>query len=120
MSLNTLELPDYFTFTVGSVDKMVDGDKWAIAITLVQDDLEALSLANQTIEFIETEDTVTGGVAIDKYGAIVINSSTTNDAEVKLAGMLDGVKYETYSKVDLESVAVGDTITLISEDYEPS
>lgn len=115
MALETLTLPSSFVFTVASVDKAVDGDKWAIAITLIQNDLSTLSLANQTIEFIETEDTITGGVAIDKYGAIVINSSTTNEAEVKLAGMLDGVKYETASKVDLEAVAVGDTITLVSE-----
>lgn len=115
MALETLSLPASITFTVGSVDKAVDGSKWAIAITLIQNDLSELSLANQTIEFIETEDTVTGGVAIDKYGAIVINSSTTNEAEVKLTGMLDGVKYETSSKVDLETVAVGDTITLVSE-----
>lgn len=118
MALETLTLPESFTFTVASVDKMTDGEKWAIAIALVQEDLDTLSIANQTIEFIMTEELVTGGVAVDKYGAIVIDSSASNDVEVNLTGMLNGTKYETAEAVDLSSVAVGDTITLVSEDAE--
>lgn len=112
MSINTIALPASISFAVGTVDTFHDGNKWGTVITLLQQDLDTLSLANQTIEFVQTEECTTGGVAVDKYGAFTVDSSCSNDLSITITGVINGTYYDTESAVALYSVAPGDVITL--------
>ena len=74
----------------------------------MQDD--TATLAPNTFNFVQTEALTTAGIAVQKYGAIVI-PSTQSATEITLVADLDGTTYTGATKITGAS-AVGDTIVL--------
>lgn len=74
----------------------------------VQDD--TATLAPNSVNFVQTEALTTDGIAVQKYGAIVI-PSTKSTSEITLVADLDGTTYTGDANITSAS-AVGDTVTL--------
>lgn len=77
--------------------------------TLNVQDTEA-TLAPNTVNFVQTEELTKAGIAVQKYGAIVIPSTQT-ETEINLVADLDGTTYTGATNITGASV-VGDTIVL--------
>lgn len=77
----------------------------ATIVTLELDDSTA-SLSHASYIFIQTEDATTDGVAVHKYGAIILPEGKDYDAVLSV----DGTLYEGDVAID-SSTAVGDVIT---------
>ncbi len=74
----------------------------------VQDD--TATLAPNTLNFVQTAALTTDGIAIQKYGAVII-PSTKSASEITLVADLDGTTYTGATNITGASV-VGDTIVL--------
>ena len=74
----------------------------------VQDD--TATLAPNAVNFVQTEALTTEGIAVQKYGAIVI-PSTKSASEITLVADLDGTTYTGATSITGAS-AVGDTVVL--------
>lgn len=74
----------------------------------VKDD--TATLAPNSVNFVQTEALTTDGIAVQKYGAIVI-PSTKSTSEITLVADLDGTTYTGGATITSASV-VGDTVTL--------
>lgn len=74
----------------------------------VQDDTP--TLAPNSVNFVQTEDLTKEGIAVQKYGAIVI-PSTKSASEITLVADLDGTTYTGDTTITGAS-AVGDTVVL--------
>ena len=74
----------------------------------VQDD--TATLAPNTLNFVQTEALASEGIAVQKYGAIVI-PSTKSATEITLVADLDGTSYTGATTITGAS-AVGDTVVL--------
>ena len=77
----------------------------ATIVTLELDDSTA-SLAHSSFIFVQTEDATTDGVAVHKYGAVILPEGKDYDAVLSV----DGTLYEGDVAID-SSTAVGDVIT---------
>ena len=77
----------------------------ATIVTLELDDSTA-SLSHASYIFVQTEDATTDGVAVHKYGAIILPEGKDYDAVLSV----DGALYEGDVAID-SSTAVGDVIT---------
>ena len=77
----------------------------ATIVTLELDDSTA-SLSHASYIFVQTEDATTDGVAVHKYGAIILPEGKDYDAVLSV----DGTLYEGDVAID-SSTAVGDVIT---------
>lgn len=71
---------------------------------------DTATLAPNTLNFVQTEALTTAGIAIQKYGAIVI-PSTQAATEITLVADLDGTTYTGATAITSAS-AVGDTVDL--------
>lgn len=74
----------------------------------VQDD--TATLAPNTLNFVQTEALTTDGIAVQKYGAVII-PSTKSASEITLVADLDGTSYTGATTITGAS-AVGDTVVL--------
>lgn len=74
----------------------------------VKDD--TATLAPNSVNFVQTKALTTDGIAVQKYGAIVI-PSTKSTSEITLVADLDGTTYTGGATITSDSV-VGDTVTL--------
>lgn len=74
----------------------------------VQDD--TATLAPNTLNFVQTEALTTNGIAVQKYGAVII-PSTKSASEITLVADLDGTAYTGATAITGAS-AVGDTVVL--------
>lgn len=74
----------------------------------VQDD--TATLAPNTLNFVQTKALTTDGIAIQKYGAVII-PSTKSTSEITLVADLDGTTYTGATAITGAS-AVGDTVVL--------
>lgn len=74
----------------------------------VQDD--TATLAPNTLNFVQTEALTTDGIAVQKYGAVII-PSTKSASEITLVADLDGTAYTGATAITGAS-AVGDTVVL--------
>ena len=74
----------------------------------MQDDTP--TLAPNTLNFVQTEVLTKAGIAVQKYGAIVIPSTQT-ETEITLVADLDGITYKGATNITGESL-VGATIVL--------
>lgn len=74
----------------------------------VQDD--TATLAPNSVNFVQTKDLTTEGIAVQKYGAIVI-PSTKSETEITLVADLDGTAYTGATSITGAS-AVGETVVL--------
>lgn len=77
-------------------------------LTIEIDDSTA-SLAHSTFNFVQTEDATEDGIAIHKYGAVIIPANNTDT--ITLVVEVDGVTYTATTTVSANS-ATGDTVSL--------
>lgn len=71
---------------------------------------DAATLAPNTLNFVQTKALTTDGIAVQKYGAVVI-PSTKSASEITLVADLDGTTYTGDTPITGTS-AVGDTVVL--------
>lgn len=101
----TISKPE--TITVEITGKVIS--EGATIFTLnVKDDVA--TLASNSVNFVQTEALTTDGIAVQKYGAIVI-PSTKSAKEITLVADLDGTTYTGATTLKNDSV-VGDTLIL--------
>ena len=99
----TTSAPATLVFTLGAIDTSVEG---ATVVTLVPDETTA-SLVGGQYGFVQTEDATEDGIAVQRYGAFIFPDGQT---ELDLVAAAYGATYT--GSLDLESAAVGDTVTL--------
>lgn len=100
----TITEPATLTFTVAEKEESED----ATIFTLIPDE-DTATLAPTAYNFVQTEDATTNGVAIHRYGAIII--PTGAEAVGKLQAKIGEVVYETASAFALNTEQ-GTTVTL--------
>lgn len=100
----TITLPDTLTVEVDSLDT---NDVATVATLAVKD---STSLQPSAVNFVQTEQCTTDGIAIQKYGAIIIPSSATSKA-ITLVAEIEGTKYTATTTIT-SAIEVGATITL--------
>lgn len=71
---------------------------------------DTATLAPNTLNFVQTEVLTTAGIAVQKYGAVII-PSTKSASEITLVADLDGTTYTGATTITGAS-AVGDTVVL--------
>ena len=104
----TITLPASVTFTV--TDKST-GDN-AVVLTLEQTDVDALSPSN--FVFTQTQDATSKGIAIHKYGAVIIPTGGEEAISTTLEGTINGTRYVA-SAATGSTVTVGTTITFAKQ-----
>lgn len=111
--------PATITLTVTDIAR---SDNAAI-YTLIPAD--SASLADSNLEFIQDEDSVEDGIAVHKYGAVIIPVSETSQVDYTAKAKIGDVTYTASSKIYVDTddtpttghdaTAVGDTITLAKD-----
>lgn len=104
-STNTPTLPETIKYNVTAVNASDN----ATIVTLELDDSTA-SLAHAAYQFVQTADATTDGVAVHKYGAIILPTGKTYSPEL----LVDGVTYTSETTISDET-AVGDVISFTEE-----
>jgi hypothetical protein len=103
----TITAPASFTFTVS--DKSSDAYNTVLSLTPT----EATALSDQNYNFIQTEDATKAGIAIHKYGAVIIPAADTDGVVLELES--NGKVYQAAAAIK-NTAAVGDTVTLVLEE----
>lgn len=98
----TITAPASFTFTVA--DKSVDDNNTVLSLIAT----EQTSLSNQTYTFTQTEDATEAGIAIHKYGAVIIPNDDTDGVILEIVS--NGKTYQAGSALK-NTADVGDTLT---------
>lgn len=101
----TIDKPE--TITVEITGKDIS-DVGTIFTLNVED--ETATLAPNSVNFVQTEALTTDGIAVQKYGAVVI-PSTKSEANITLVADLDGTTYTGGTDITAAS-AVGDKVVL--------
>lgn len=124
MALNTITPLTEYAFKVASIDRLVVKpgeipvpDKEAITVTFEYETPDTLTLAEQNYEFIQTEDLTEAGIAVQPYGAILINTlAPTTLAELTLSlKTAGGVLVSDVSILDILDDGVGTAVTFAEE-----
>lgn len=92
------------TITFKVTDKSVDANNTVLSLMPT----DAATLQNTNYNFIQTEEAVKAGIAIHKYGAVIIPNDDTDGTTLELS--IAGVGY-TAGAATTKSAAIGDTIT---------
>jgi hypothetical protein len=98
--------PETLTFTVASKD--VNDDK---AVFTLEEEAGDPSVAHSVVNFVQTRAATTAGIAIHKYGAVIMPAT---GGTVTLVATLDGVTY-TAAAALTSATAVGTDITFNKE-----
>lgn len=127
MALNTLEAVETLSFRVTKfeerfIKEVDDTSKYAFVLTF--EEQEQTTLSNTSYEFIQTEELTELGIAVQPYGAIIMNSlAPTQDDEpdAYLFIKVDGVdtlykSSETLGDIIGSGVGVGVTFEPESDD----
>ena len=101
----TISLPPSITVKITGKDVSEVGTIFTLN---VQDD--TATLAPNSVNFVQTKALATDGIAVQKYGAIVI-PSTQAETKITLVADLDGTTYTGDSVITGNNV-VGDTVVL--------
>lgn len=101
----TIAKPKTFTVKITGKDISEVGTIFTLD---VQSD--TATLAPNSVNFVQTKALTTEGIAVQKYGAIVI-PSTKSESEITLVADLDGTTYTGATNITSAS-AVGDTVIL--------
>lgn len=101
----TISLPSNITVEITGKDISEVGTIFTLN---VQDD--TATLAPNSVNFVQTEALATKGIAVQKYGAIVI-PSTASETEITLVADLDGTTYKGATNITSAS-AVGNRVEL--------
>lgn len=103
-STATITLPE--TLTVGIISKDQSEEATVFALSA---DTDGASLEPNSVHFVQDESTATNGIAIQKYGAVIIPASKAA-AEITLVAEVGG---QTYKGATISSANnVGDTVTM--------
>lgn len=101
-----IEKPPTITVKITGKDK---SDVSTIFTLNVEDD--TTTLAPNSVNFVQTETLTKQGIAVHKYGAIVI-PSTESSTNITLVADLDGIKYQSEETYITVNNNVGDTVVL--------
>lgn len=104
-SAASIEKPESITVKITGKDISEVGTIFTLN---VQDDTATLS--PKTLNFVQTKLLTTDGIAVQKYGAVII-PSTKSDSMITLVADLDGTTYTASSDISSDS-SVGDTVVL--------
>ena len=121
MSLNTITPLTEYVFKVASVEQTaVDASHNAIVITLEYQNPDTLTLAEQSYEFVQTEDLTEAGIAVQPYGAIIMNELAPTQegyGSAVLALNTPGGLLETESDIE-DLLTIGETVTFAASESE--
>lgn len=102
---STITPPATFSVEIAGKDK----SNVATVLTLAVNDSDE-TLQHTTLNFIQSEDLVKAGIAVQKYGAVIIPASATSQA-ITLEAVVDGIGYTATTTIS-DASNVGDTVTL--------
>lgn len=101
----SIALPAEITVEITSKDISKDATVFTLE---AQDDTAAI--AQSTLSFVQSEQLVSDGIAIQKYGAVIIPASAS-EKEITLVAELGGKTYTATTAINASSV-VGATVTM--------
>ena len=93
--------------------KIAGKDVSSLATVLTLEVTESAALAPQTVNFVQTEQMVTDGIAIQRYGAVIIPAAKAS-TNITLTAEIDGVTYVAGSAIKGTS-NVGASVTLTAQ-----
>ena len=102
---STITPPATFTVEIAGKDK----SSVATVFTLAVNDSDE-TLQHTTLNFVQSEALVKAGIAVQKYGAVIIPASATSQT-ITLEAVVDGVGYTATTTIS-DASNVGDTVTL--------
>ena len=102
---STITPPATFSVEIAGKDK----SSVATVLTLAVNDSDE-TLQHTTLNFVQSEDLVKAGIAVRKYGAVIIPASATSK-NITLKAVVDGVGYTATTTIS-DASNVGDTVTL--------
>ena len=102
---STITPPATFTVEIAGKDK----SNVATVLTLAVNDSDE-TLQHTTLNFVQSEALVKAGIAVQKYGAVIIPASATSQT-ITLEAVVDGVGYTATTTISASS-NVGDSVTL--------
>lgn len=105
---NTATISDLASIEFTVSDKSADDTNTVFSLTAT----DATTLQNTNFNFVQTEDATKDGIAIHKYGAVIIPNAKTDGATLEL--IINGKSYTGGTDLTPDS-EVGDTIT-----FEPT
>lgn len=122
MALNTITPLTEYVFKVASIDRLIVKpgeipvpDKEALTVTFEY--VSKKSLAEQNYEFVQTEELTEAGIAVQPYGAVIINTLAPSTLSgltlsLKTAG---GLLVANTGLTDILDGGVGTTVTFAPE-----
>ena len=102
---STITPPATFSVEIAGKDK----SSVATVLTLAVNDSDE-TLQHTTLNFVQSEDLIKAGIAVQKYGAVIIPASATSQ-NITLKAVVDGVGYTATTTIS-DASNVGDTVTL--------
>lgn len=104
----TLTPPSTITLTVTDISK----NAGAAVYTLIPADIA--TLRNMSIEFVQDDDATEAGIAVHKYGAVIIPIVAAGETQPDYVARvkIGESSYTAATAIDVTNTAVGDTITL--------
>ena len=97
----------FASITAEIVDKSITDE--AITIT-IQTEHDGATLQPNVVNFVQTEELTTNGIAVHKYGALLIPAGKAS-TNIKLEAVIDGVTYQAATNITSAST-VGTTVTM--------
>ena len=107
-AVTQIQPPESITLTVDGVSD--NGDQ--VVLTLVPDEKTA-ALTGGQLQFLQTQEATTNGVAVHRYGAIMFPNQEASDVTVSV--MANGVQYDSAEKAGVNTVS-GETFTLTKKE----
>ena len=104
-SASDITFPASITVNVDAKDESDTGTVFTIST-----DFESAGLNPQSVNFVQTEALTTAGIAVQKYGGLIIPASKLA-TEITLVAEINGTTYTATSTIN-GSTAVGATVTL--------
>lgn len=103
-----IALPD--SLTCKCINKDISDEAIVLAFNA---DTDGASLKPNSVHFVQTEDLTSNGIAVQKYGVVIIpKSAATKD--ITIVAEIEGTKY-TATTTTTSSINVADTLTLDKE-----
>ena len=101
----TITLPETITVHIDSKD-----ESDIATVFTMSADFESASLEPQNVNFVQTAELTTAGIAVQKYGGLIIPASQAA-TNIKLVATINGTKYTAATNITAAS-AVDATVTL--------
>lgn len=101
-----IALPESITVHIDSKD---ESDVATVLTFSVES--ESAELKPQNVNFVQTETLTTAGIAVQKYGALIIPASKVS-TKITLVAEINGTTYTAATQIDGATTEVGATVTL--------